>query len=53
MLPHFVEDTSTLDNLLNEIINSTSERCLDPVAMEQTIVAQIAMQKKAKLNTSY
>ena len=42
MLPVFVEDTETLDFLLHEVLTSCTERCLDPVHMEYTILETIA-----------
>ncbi len=35
LLPHFVKETSTLEYQLSEIVSSASERCNDPLSMEQ------------------
>ena len=45
----FVGDTETLDFLLNEVLTSASERCLDPTAMEFTVLEAIAEQTRSAL----
>ena len=49
MLPTLVVKTETLDKMLDEIIISAGERCVDPSPMEQSIVTSIGQQKKQKM----
>ena len=49
MLPHFISDTAVLDQMLDDILISAAERCLEPTPLEQSVVASIGNAKKAKL----
>lgn len=50
MLRDFVEaeDAGVLDSLLDEVVTSASQRCLEPVAMDASVVEALCDQKKAK-----
>jgi hypothetical protein len=52
MLPHFVDDVGALDKMLDEILISAAERCLEPAPMEQSVIVSICTAKKAKLALS-
>ena len=49
MLPHFISDTAVLDQMLDDILISAAERCLEPTPLEQSVVVSIGNAKKAKL----
>lgn len=45
------EDASTLGHLLDEVLNSASQRCNDPELMEQEKVEAICDEKKKKMTS--
>ena len=49
-LPLFVEDAETLDFLLNEVLTSAAERCLDPTAMDFAVLESIATKTRTELD---
>eukprot|EP00753_Platysulcus_tardus_P011466 PLAT3292.16.p1 GENE.PLAT3292.16~~PLAT3292.16.p1 ORF type:complete len:285 (-),score=160.19 PLAT3292.16:57-911(-) len=44
-LPRVVEDASSLTPLLDEVLRSASERCLDPTPLEHSIVLQLCRER--------
>lgn len=50
MVRDFVEadEAGALDGLLDEVVASTSQRCFEPVLMDQAVVDGICDQKKAR-----
>ncbi|KAK4418055.1 Vacuolar protein sorting-associated protein 51 [Sesamum alatum] len=47
-LKHIAEDEAAVDFLLDEVIVSTAERCLDPVPLEPPILDRLVQTKLAK-----